>query len=386
MRPTGSRPTVLHVAQAAGGVAHVLDDHLRHQRASGWDVVVACPPGDLDDIASAAGVRVAGWNAVRQPGPSVVRECRDLARIVARVNPAVVHLHSAKAGLVGRLVVRGRRRTVYTPHAWSWLAVHGVTRQAARRWERYAARWTDTVVCLSEAELLAARVAGIACPVELIPNDVPVDAIRAMAPDSAPAARSAMGLRPDALVAVCCARLAPQKGQDVLLEAWAGVPDRLPGAQLVLVGDGPDRAALEAQAARARSVRFAGMATRTEALTWMKAATVVVCPSRYEGMALVPLEAAALGVPVIASDVEGMDSDLSSWARQIVPVEDPRALHGALARFLASPGEAAAGGAEARGWADRVLAGRRSVTLTVELYRRILREPAGASAQTEASR
>jgi glycosyltransferase involved in cell wall biosynthesis len=375
---------VLHVAQAVGGVAHVLDDHVRHQRASGWDVVVACPPGDLDDIASAAGVRVVGWNAVRQPGPSVVRECRDLARIVAGVDPAVVHLHSAKAGLVGRLVVRGRRRTVYTPHAWSWLAVHGVTRRAARRWERYASRWTDTVVCLSEAELLAARAAGITCPLELIPNDVPVDAIRSAAPDSAAAARSAMGLEPDAPVVVCCARLAPQKGQDVLLEAWAGVPDRLPGAQLVLVGDGPDRAALESVAAKTQGVRFAGMATRTQALAWMKAATVVVCPSRYEGMALVPLEAAALGIPVIASDVEGMQhSELSSWARQIVPVEDSSALRAALARFLGSPEQAAAGGAEARAWADRVLAGRRSVTRTVELYRRIL---AGAPARTGVSR
>jgi glycosyltransferase involved in cell wall biosynthesis len=377
---------VLHVAQAVGGVAHVLDDHVRHQRASGWDVVVACPPGDLDDIASAAGVRVVGWNAVRQPGPSVVPECRALARIVATVEPAVVHLHSAKAGLVGRLVVRGRRRTVYTPHAWSWLAVHGVTRRAARSWERYASRWTDAVVCLSEAELLAAHAAGISCPLELIPNDVPVDAIRSAAPDSAAAARSVLGLEPDAPVVVCCARLAPQKGQDVLLEAWAGVPDRLPGAQLVLVGDGPDRAALESQAAKAKGVRFAGMATRTQALAWMRAATVVVCPSRYEGMALVPLEAAALGVPVIASDVEGMHSELSSWARQIVPVEDSSALRAALARFLGSPEQAAAGGAEARAWADRVLAGRRSVTRTVELYRRILAGPAGASARTGASR
>ncbi|MGH3383390.1 MAG: glycosyltransferase [Nocardioidaceae bacterium] len=367
-------PTVLHVAQAVDtGVAHVLDDHIRHQRANGWRVVVACSGGMLGDVARAAGAEVVAWAARREPGPGVVTEAVALAAVVRDVDPAVVHLHSAKAGLVGRLVVRGRRPTVFTPHAWSWLAAHGLTRRGARAWERFAARWADVVICLSLGERREADELGIGSRLELVRNDVPVDALRATAPPTTEAARVAVGLPADATVAVCCARLAPQKGQDVLLAAWAEVRRQVPTASLVLVGDGPDRVALEERARALDGVRFTGMVGRAESLTWMKAATVVVCPSRYEGMSLVPLEAAALGRPVVASWVEGMDGSLSAAARTIVAPEDPPALAAALVGYLGDPGLVAAGGAEAARWADDSMAVQESVLRTTEIYAELLR-------------
>jgi glycosyltransferase involved in cell wall biosynthesis len=371
----GLRPVVLHVAQSVEtGVAHVVTDHVRHQLDQGWRIVVACPPGPLADMVVAAGGEVQTWHARRQPGPSVLTETRALGRILAEFDPDVVHLHSAKAGLVGRLALRGRRPTVYTPHAWSWLAAEGLTRTLAMAWERRAARWADVTVCLSRGEIADARAAGLEAATVLIPNDVDPAALRASAPDSRQSARTSLGL-PDGPVVVCCARLAPQKGQDVLLDAWPAVVAQVPDAQLVLVGDGPDRRMLEQAAAPLTGVRFAGVATREEAGAWLKAASVVACPSRYEGMSLVPLECAALGVPVVASDVQGMRSDLPSVARRLVPPEDAGALAAALIRVLARPAEAEYAGRLAATWADGASRGPSSLDRTVDLYAQVLGLP-----------
>ncbi|OMQ15223.1 glycosyl transferase, partial [Modestobacter sp. VKM Ac-2676] len=69
-------------------------------------------------------------------------ETLTLRRVVRAADPELVHLHSAKAGLAGRLAVQGSRRTVFQPHAWSFEAVTGGVAEASRRWERAAQRWT----------------------------------------------------------------------------------------------------------------------------------------------------------------------------------------------------------------------------------------------------
>ncbi|MDN5894935.1 MAG: glycosyltransferase family 4 protein [Nocardioides sp.] len=372
--PGAARRVVLHVAQSVEtGVAHVLDDHLRHQAGHGWQTVVACPQGSLAGIAARAGAEVMSWNATREPSPVVFREMRDLARIIRHVDPTLLHLHSAKAGLVGRLVVRGSRPTVFTPHAWSWLAAQGTTRTLARHWERVGARWADAVVCLSPAELGGATEARVpTTSTLLIPNDVDVHALRAVAPGSRSSARDRLGLPPEAPIAVCCARLVPQKGQDLLLAAWARTREMVPDARLIQVGDGPDRPALEKAAARTSGIHFAGAQPRSEAIAWMKAATVVVCPSRYEGMSLVPLEAATLGTPVVATRVQGMDGDLPAPARRLVPPNDTVALATALGDALADPHGGNLAGRQAARWAEDQMGENRSVARTLALYDEVM--------------
>ena len=134
---------------------------------------------------------------------------------------------------------------------------------------------------------------------------------------------------------MCVGRLCRQKGQDVLLRAWAGVPARVPGARLVLVGEGPDRAALEELAAelpQPDSVRFAGRVE--DPRDWYVAADLMVLPSRWEGMALAPLEAMACSRPVLLTDVAGARECLPQGAPGPVPVGDPDALREALVTRL----------------------------------------------------
>ncbi|MEU3499345.1 glycosyltransferase [Streptomyces hundungensis] len=317
--------SVLHLVQPVeGGVARVVTDLVRDQLRSGFRVAVACPEGGpLSTELSRLGARVVPWRATRSPGPALLGETLRAARLIRRVRPDVIHAHSAKAGVAARLAARGRVPTVFQPHAWSFEAVGGITERLSRSWERAAVRWTSRVVCVSEGERATGERAGVLASFAVIPNGVDLDLY--CAPGTARAAT-------DAPLVVCVGRLCRQKGQDVLLRAWQDVRHAVPGAHLVLVGDGPDLAAL--RAAAPGSVSLIGAVSSTAA--WYRAADLVVLPSRWEGMALAPLEAMACGTPVVVTDVGGSAESLPPGhaALCLVPPDDPGALARAITRLL----------------------------------------------------
>ena len=331
-------PAVLHVAQPAEyGVPSVVASLAEDQLRRGWRVGVAGP-------LPLGGAEHLPWRAGRQPGPGLAAEVRSLSAAIRRFEPDVVHLHSSKAGLAGRLAMRGRRPTLFQPHAWSFLAVHGPMRAASLLWERTGARWAHRLVCCSQSERHQGEEAGVRGRWEVVPN--PVDLVR-FSPEGpvGPPERVRLDLPPGPL-AVCVGRLSRQKGQDVLVEAWAEVRRRVPEARLVLVGDGPERESLEQRASP--GVIFAGR--QPDVPSWLRAADVVVLPSRYEGMSLSLLEAMATGRSVVASDVEGMGEALGEDAGALVPPEDPGALAAAVATRLLDP---ALAGREGRAGRDR---------------------------------
>ena len=336
-RERTGRLTVLHLAQPVeGGVARVVTDLVGAQTREGLRVVVACPKGgSLSRRAEAAGAEIEHWAAVREPGPRVASETLGAYRLIRRVAPDVVHVHSAKAGLAGRLALRGRVPTVYQPHAWSFEAVGGRTAKLARNWEQWAARWTDRVLCVSEAERRTGESAGVMAPCAVVHNGVDLSGFSV--PSSVPPADSAessvdatgdteraasrAGLSAlktvpsDALLVVCVGRLCTQKGQRTLLNAWQQITARVPSAWLVLVGDGPDRRQLSSAAPD--RVLFAGASD--EVSRWFTAADLAVLPSLWEGMALTPLEAMACGRPVVVTDVGGARECLPPGQAELLP-------------------------------------------------------------------
>jgi glycosyltransferase involved in cell wall biosynthesis len=352
---------VLHVAQPEhSGVPNTVASMARAQLAAGLEVAVACPPASvLWRELGASGARLARWDATREPGPALAREVTTLGRLVRQAAPDLVHLHAAKAGLAGRLVVRGRIPTVYQPHAWSFEAAEGPLRVAVIRWERFAgARWTDRVLCVSEDERRRGEKAGIGAQTVVIPNGV--DLARHAPRDSAESRRQ-LGL-PDGPLVVCVARLARQKGVDVLLDAWPRV--HAPGARLVIVGDGPEGEKLRAR--DVRGVHWAG--ARDDVPTWLAAADVVAVPSRWEGAALVVLEAMASARSVVATDVGGARQMLAPPAAgEVVAVGDADALARALEDRLQDPErarrEGLAGRARANEHYDVAASNRRIVDL-----------------------
>ncbi|MFF4804077.1 glycosyltransferase [Streptomyces sp. NPDC001351] len=368
MRFSPRVPHILHVTQPVeGGVARVVADLVAAQLATGLRVTVACPEGGtLTDALRAPGCTVLRWDATRSPGHRLPGEVRRLARILREVRPHLVHAHSAKAGLAARLAVRGTLPTVFQPHAWSFEAAEGIVARLALGWERSGARWATRIVCVSEAERRTGQRCGISAPWRVVPNGV--DTLR-FRPEG-DVSRSGPGP-----LVVCVGRLCRQKGQDVLLQAWPAVERQVAGARLVLVGEGPDADLLRSCAPA--SVVFAGAAS--DAAPWYRAADVVVLPSRWEGMALAPLEAMACARPVVVTDVDGARESLppEQLPYCLVPPEDPGALARALTALLRDEPLRAALGAQGR---RHVLAAhdlRQTADAVTDVYRELLGELLG---------
>lgn len=337
---------IVHVTlPVEAGVATVVLELATGQRARGWSVDIVCPPsGWLVDQARAVGIEVHGWSATREPGMRTLRETARLRRLLIELEPDVVHLHSSKAGLAGRLALRGRVPTLFQPHLWSFQALDGPLRRVCAAWERFASRWTDQLVCVSDDELTAGREAGVSSPAAVVCNGVDTDSLR---PGDSAAARRRVALGGDAPTAVCVGRMAQQKGQDQLLSAWPSVLREVPGARLVLVGAGPMRESWRASHPVAGDPSVVWRGNTGAASDFYTAADVVVLPSRAEGMALVPLEAMACARPVVAFDVGGVRQSVGD-AGAVVPPGDIEALAVAVAARLANPVLARAEGRRGR--------------------------------------
>lgn len=346
---------IVHVTQPVeAGVAVVVLDLAKAQQRRGWDVSIACPPtGWLPDQAQGAGIPVHPWRATRSPGPRTAKELLDLRRTLRTLQPDLVHLHSSKAGL-GRIVTRGRTPTLFQPHLWSFRVAEGLLSRVCRRWEALASRWTHLLVCVSDDELASGRKTGVTARAQVVCNGVDTQLLQPKPKaDEAP-------------TAVCVGRIAHQKGQDLLLQAWPQVLGKVPNARLLIVGDGPMAATL--QATHHPQVRWHGHSDTVAG--FYERADVVVLPSRAEGMALVPLEAMACGRSVVAFDVEGVRQSLGD-AGEVVPQNDIAALAQAIALRLADPELAAAEGKRGRQRAETLFDRDRMtdqiVTLTEQL-------------------
>lgn len=321
--------SVLHVAQPTDGGVGRYVAMLASAQAPGFDVTVACPSeGELAVRLRSSGVPVIEWDATRDRWLGCPQAARQLRSITSRVRPDLIHLHSSMAGLLGRIVMRGRVPTVFQPHAWSFQAVANHASSPIVRWERTATRWVDRVICVSSAEQALGEAAGVEARYSLVPNAVEVPPLaHASDWDRREAARKRLDLSPGSW-AVCVGRLCRQKGQDLLVDLWPRVQALVPDARLALVGDGPTADALPDDP----SILKAG-ATRN-VMDWYDAADVVVLPSRWEGMALVPLEAMAAGRSVVSSDVGGAREAIPETAGAVVRLGDERALVHAVAERL----------------------------------------------------
>ena len=160
---------------------------------------------------------------------------------------------------------------------------------------------------------------------------------------------------------VCVSRLVERKGQDTVIDALAAVRRRVPDAHVLVVGDGPHRSALEAQAARlghADRVVFAGSVPDGELAAHYAAGDVFAMPCRerkggleVEAFGIVFIQAEAVGVPVVAGNIGGVpDALVDGRTGLLVDPTDAAAVAEALASLLEDPDRAAAMGAAGADW------------------------------------
>jgi glycosyltransferase involved in cell wall biosynthesis len=337
------RVTTLHVITrlTLGGSAENTVASMVALEAGGYAGPLAVGIAESDapsvDDARRRGVRLLDVPGLgREVGARDIAALVRLWRLMRARRPAIVHTHTSKAGFIGRLAARlaGVPAVIHQPHGHIFYGYYDTGRTAFYvALERLAARWTDRIVTLTErgtAEHLA-RGIGTRAQYREVPSGVPTAELRARAPARA-VARARLGLPGEAFVVAALGRFVPIKGFDVLVSALRELAAAVPSARVVLVGDGPDRTALEAQA-RALGVRGRLLLTGTmpDVTVCLAAADVLAAPSRNEGMGRALVEAMALGLPVVGTDVGGIPVVVTDGETgRLVPPDDPLALATAL--------------------------------------------------------
>lgn len=244
--------------------------------------------------------------------PSDARALISLTRIFRSQQPGIVHTHSGKAGLLGRLAARVAKvpLILHTIHGPSFGPFQGpLANLAFRTAERLAARCTDHFVVVAQAMARQYLAAGIGHPGQYtrILSGFDLDPFLSAGKDREPT-RARLGFGPEDLVVGTIARLVPLKGHEELLEAAPQLVRDNPRLRFLLVGDGPLRAALESVIASRglqRHVVFTGLVPPSEIPALVGSMDVLVHLSRREGLPRALPQALAAGRPVVAYDCDG---------------------------------------------------------------------------------
>ncbi|MFM8323067.1 MAG: glycosyltransferase [Chloroflexota bacterium] len=294
-----------------------------------------------------------GFQILRPPalGPGKLRTVSFVLGAMAllwqrRAAYAILHAHlafgPAFAGLVmARLLGKKVIVKLGNSGAYGDIRVSQATRRGRLRLAALR-RWADAIITLDEAMYAEAVSAGFDTQ-RLLRMNNGIDA-RDFAPrQPAQAAKAALGLQ-DALVALYAGRLAEQKSLPVLLEALQLAAPACPALRLLLLGDGPERPALEAQAAALglqERVIFAGR--QADVRPYLEAADLFVLPSTVEGISNALLEAMAAGLTCLAAAVGGSPEVLHHGrCGRLLPAGDAAAWGQALTELYHDPAQRAA--------------------------------------------
>ncbi len=294
------------------------------------------------------------------PVPSVARRAE---RIIEREGcDTVLFGAAAPLGLLApRLRRAGARRLIALTHGhevgWAALPV-------ARGTLRRIGDSVDTVTYLGDyTRVRLARALSPAAAARMTRLTPGVDTSEFHPGAGGQAIREQLGLA-DRPVVVCVSRMVPRKGQDTLIHAWPLVLANVPGATLLLVGDGPYRDRLERMARHlgvADSVIFAGAPSRAELPAYFDAGNVFAMPCRtrrrgldVEGLGMVFLEAAATGLPVVGGDSgNSADAIRDGETGYVVSGRSVADLAERLNRLLTDPGAARAMGEKGMAWVQQ---------------------------------
>ena len=255
-----------------------------------------------------------------------------------------------------------------TPHireSWrtGWKAKHWIDRIAGRFVDGYIAVSSANRKYLIETKGLPGR------KISVVLNGADLKRLGAGV-STRSAARARLGLSPGELVLLVAARLAPQKGHSVLMDAMPAVLQKFPNVRAVFVGDGELRDDLEAKASRmgiAGAITFAGF--QGNVAEWMTASDICVLPSFYEGLPLVAIEAQAVERPVVATHVDGTPEVVKHGETGLlVPAGDSGALASALIALLEDAGARERMGRAGRQWVARHFTQEGQIAATEQIY------------------
>lgn len=375
---------LVHLTTADISLELLLGPQLSAFREAGYEVVGVSAPGPFVAEIEARGVRhIALEHATRAMAPtSDARALVELVSLFRDLHPTIVHTHNPKPGVYGRIAARfaGVPVIVNTVHGLYATPVDPLTKRAVvYGLERLAscASQAELVQNPEDVEVLRGLLRVPASKLTILGNGIDLD--RFARTDTATRraeVRRSLGIATDAVVVGAVGRLVAEKGYGELFSAWTRIAREHPEAVLMIVGphdvDKADALPAEmVEEATATGVRFLGMRDDVDGL--YAAMDIYVLASYREGFPRSAMEAAACGLPIIATDIRGCRQVVDDGhTGQLVPPRDPAALRAAIAALLDDPDRRAAmGRAGAERAADK-FDQRTVISTTLSTYRRLL--------------
>jgi glycosyltransferase involved in cell wall biosynthesis len=322
-----------------------------YMRERGLDVAAVSSPGpEASRFAEAEGVRVYAVDMPRRItlGQDLRAIC-GLLGVLRKERPDIVHAHTPKGGLLGMIsaTLAGVGARVYHMRGLPLMTARGPRRALLWLTEWVACALAHRVICVSHSLRDVALEKGITRPdkirVLLGGSGNGVDASgrfdpRSLDSDARARTRARFGIPEDAIVIGFVGRLVRDKGICELTEAWSRLRAAHPQAHLLVVGPFEPQDPVSSDVERALRedprVHLAGEDWNTPPL--YAAMDVVALPTYREGFPNVPLEAAAMGLPVVATRVPGcVDAVADDTTGVLVPPRDAAALEGALRAYVA---------------------------------------------------
>ena len=330
-----------------------LSGQAGYMRERGFEVHALSSPGDmLRRFGTRERVAVHAVPMARRISPvDDVAALRKMRRVMLDVAPDIVHAHTPKGGLLGTLAARlaGVPVRIYHIHGLPFVTARGFHRMLLLASERVACGSATRVLSVSRS-VMEVVVRHRLCPPSKIESPGPgsingVDAQRKFNPALVGSAareesRARFGIPPDALVVGFIGRIVRDKGLVELTGAWDALRDAYPRLHLLIVGPFEVRDPVPPKTERVlRSdprIHLAGLDWNTPPL--YAAMDVVTLPSYREGFPSVPLEAAAMGLPVVATNVPGCaDAVVDGETGLLVDAGDAAALAGSIRRYIDDP-------------------------------------------------
>jgi lipopolysaccharide/colanic/teichoic acid biosynthesis glycosyltransferase/glycosyltransferase involved in cell wall biosynthesis len=374
---------VVHVATVPEALGF-LKGQVGFMRANGVEIAAVAAPGKyLDDFGREQGVGVHAVAMARRITPAEdARALMSMTRTLHRLRPTIVHAHTPKGGLLGTVgaLAAGVPVRIYHMRGLPLETARGSRRQLLWATERVTCAAATHVLCVSHSLRQRAIDEGL-CPPEKIEvlgggSGQGVDASRfdpaQVGADARRATRARLGIPDEALVVGFLGRLSREKGLGELLQAFSALSGRHPRLHLMVAGGEEPRDAISETAMRflREDARVHWLGHDWESPPLYAAMDVVALPTYREGFPNVPLEAAAMGLPVVATSVTGcVDAVVDGTTGTLVLPRDAAALEVALERYLEQPALRRAHGEAGR---QRVLASFRREPLWDALLSRYL--------------
>ncbi len=348
---------------------------------------IASPGPYAAEFAQGEGAKVLTVEMPRRISPF-----RDLVAVwqlvaILRIHrPHIVHAHTPKGGLLGMIAAALARVPVriYHMRGLPLMTATGQRRQLLRWTERISCVLAHRVFCVSHSLRAVALEERLTIPDRIVVfhggSGNGVDSEVAFAPSVDPAterqrAREQLGLPGNAVVIAFVGRVVKDKGIVELTQAWASLREAHPETRLVLAGpEEPFDPVPEAVLKSLRDdPRVHLLGTVCDVRMVYVAADIVTLPSHREGFPNVPLEAAALSLPVVTTDTAGCrDAVQDGRTGAVVPVGDPEALAAAIDRYLRAPELRSTHGATGRTWVRQAFAPTRIWSAYHTEYLRLL--------------